>query len=311
MSDLLVKYTQEFLEKKEESRLRTILQRAFGITKGISKLEKQELIDSIIENRERALAEVSANKNVRPDLIYKKDGKEFKAKFQPETDEFDECIVLIDGDGEKAYEMLEDFNSEYKQMKYSEFTDKNYVAPKILDDDISDVPTVEEPEVDENMPEKTSESEEASESEEPVEKEKEHKTLKNVKAATNAYSKIYKETMQRFGYLTEEEDGFLEDLPEITKLSNSEFKSTYGFDDLESAKIELSKQDKPEQKQDRPSITTPKKGSKSSRVIQIVKDLEKKGEKYTSGTVMKKLKELHGEDIHRSFCITLMKRATS
>lgn len=117
--------------------------------------------------------------------------------------------------------------------------------------------------------------------------------------------------MQRFGYLTEEEDGFLEDLPEITKLSNSEFKSTYGFDDLESAKIELSKQDKPEQKQDRPSITTPKKGSKSSRVIQIVKDLEKKGEKYTSGTVMKKLKELHGEDIHRSFCITLMKRATS
>lgn len=297
MSDLLVNYTQEFLEKKEESKLRTILHKGFDITKGISKLSKQELIDLILTSRKEAIQKLTEeNKNVHPTLIYKSsEGTEFKAEFQPETKEFDECVILTDVDGEQAYETLEDFNENYIQTRYSGFSPKDESKPEILsEEDVEPLEKVKE------IVDKV-DVEEVSEPQSDVVR----KSLKNKKAAINAHSKIHKEMMQRFGYLTEDEDGYLEDLPQIKKAVDKEFKSVYGFDSLKQAKDSFIEEEVAKKETPKKSL----KGSKSSRVIEIVKNLEKKGEEYTSGTVMKKLKELHGEDIHRSFCITLINRA--
>ena len=279
--DLLVNYSQKFLEKKNEAALRTILFKGFNITKGVSQLNKQQLIDLILKSHAEKQKQIESNRGIDENLIYKDvEGTEYKVKLIPETDSIDEYVELTDKDGNQKPELVDDFLAKYTKTNHAKFSEK--------------LPEPSEP--------------------------KPLKQLKNEKAARNVYQRIHREVMQRFGYVSTDEDGYLKDKKEIYKHVNKEFKAEYGFANLGEAlnhfKNESDKKDEKLVKDAATKKATKKKGkrpvnpqSKSQKVIAIVHKFMDDGQSFTSGDVMKKLKQLHGLDIHRSFCITLINKA--
>jgi len=281
--DLLVNYTQEFLQKKDEAALRTILFKGFNITKGVSQLNKQQLIDLILKSHAEKQQSIDENKGINENLIYKDaEGIEYKVRLVPETDLVDEYVELTDKDGNQKPELVDDFLTKYTKTNHAGFSEK--------------MPEPSEP--------------------------KQFKKLKNEKAARNVYQRIHREVMQRFGYVSTDEDGYLKDKKEIYKHVNKEFAADYGFKNLGEALNHFKKEsDEKDKKLVKKAAKKPAKKStssgrkpvnpqsKSQKVIAIVHKFMDDGQAFTSGDVMKKLKQLHGLDIHRSFCITLINKA--
>lgn len=263
VNDLLIPaLTQEVLQEKQEPTLRTILFRSYGISKGVSKLDKQQLIDLILLKEEEAQRKRDAEYGIDTTVIHcDENNKEFKALFVPESDENDECIQLTDKDGEVSYIEVDELKTKYVPMKYTKFSREQ---PK-----------------------------------------PQYKTLKNVKGATNAWQRLYKQTIERYGFTDETDEGFIKEKAEIVAQTNKQFSITYGYDDLEKAKAALQFYDEADSK---PKQVDQSKETKTSRITTIIQELIDSGEKYTSGTVMKKMKELHGESVNRSWCITLINK---
>lgn len=292
-NDLLVRYDQEFLDKKSEGQLRAILHKGFGITRGVSRLSKEELIEMILEKHQEGQSDLEDNHNIDPELIVKNsEGKEFKAKFQPETEEVDECVIITDKEGDVSYELLDDYKANYTQMKYSTFSED----------------VVEE--VSEDVEEEVEEEESVS-TESVVEKKK----FKTATSATNAYNRTVQESIQRFGYVDDQEEGYKKDEDEILETAKEAFKLEYGYNSLEEALAVFdAKEEVKEEKKVEPKPKTKKVASKSGgntktdRVKAIITEYLDKDKKFTSGVIMQQLEARHQETIHRSFCITIINK---
>lgn len=124
MADLLIRYSKEYLETKTEVNLKTVLDKGFGITQGISKFTKDQLINLILEKRQEKLQQLHNQNKVNPKIIYlNSNDKEFKALLKQATNVYDECVELTDKQDNKTYIDLYSFISQFRPTIYHKFSE--------------------------------------------------------------------------------------------------------------------------------------------------------------------------------------------
>lgn len=269
--EALTKFTRESLQTKVDPQLRQILRREFEFSQGTSQMTRDELVDKILELKDAKQAEIDANSGINSDVVYTDlKGAEWK------VDRIEQGLVYIyNVDGHKTNVSIPAFKSMFGAKSYQQFANQ----PKVD----ATATTAAQPQA-EQVAEETVEDNDSPQVEQEQVEEVEQEQAEQIEeeSAEQVEEEAEEPSVQQ--QIAEQVDAIAPSDEELAEEAAEQAQTT--------APAQTAA----------PADTTP---SKSDIVRSIIEKQAAAGE-YTSGTVMKELKDVHGLEIHRSFCSTLI-----